>query len=262
MGTEVITPAPEALVSPQLAVGVIEIEAQPEMAAAATIKPSDLPCDTSNADQLAMHSALARVRDLAPRYRRTKEENQKVRIEMGHALYVLQQLHAKPGWGTFVDRVKAMRSELGFSTSTAYVLIREYEIATGKRRKEDKKPPKTAGASSLSEARKDEGPQTGKDFTITADPTLSLSLSAPPPLPQPDKTESKTKVEIQVPASQLEEWDEAIMVLQKRPGYDLASQSELVIDAVLWTADLARLQQEQQGEEGIPTEAQEVTSCV
>lgn len=258
MATEVITPAPEALVSPQLAAEELEIEAKPNSAEATTATPttgnpeSNIVVDELDPHQLAMHVTLGRIIELAPQFFASKEKYAKVRLELGRELRKLQELHAKPGCGTFVERLKSLRSKTNISQSTAYALIAESEIADGLRQKADKKSaPKPAF--SLSSPRKDESNARGQNFTIVAnDPTLGLALERPESLPAPEEIEvddAKVLVQLRIPSSQLQDWDDAIMILQNRPGYEAANQSELVIEAVTAYADIVKLRQVQVQEE-------------
>ena len=259
MDTEVISSAPEALVSLQLAAGVPEIEAKPETAEATTKLPASpeggAAIEEQDSHLVMIQVTLGRIRQLYPAMKKSDEERSKLRLAVGHELWVLQDLHAKPGYGDFVARLNSLGSELGFGRSTGYALITEYEISAGLRAKKENKDPgskNTSGVSiRLSNARKDEGRVSGRSFTISANPTLGLELSAPAPSTplDIDLTESKKKVELQIPESQLAAWDEAILLLQRRVGYEAATQSELVIEAVLSWADVVTIREEQAKEE-------------
>jgi hypothetical protein len=258
MCTESIIPAPEALVSPQLAAAVLEIEAEPETAEATTKLPASpeggAAIEEQDSHLVMIQVTLGRIRQLYPAMKKSDEERSKLRLAVGYELWVLQDLHAKPGYGDFVARLNSLGNELGFGRSTGYALITEYEISAGLRAKKEKKDPGSKSNSGvsirLSNARKDEGQASGKSFTISADPTRGLELSAPAPSTplDIDLTESKKKVELQIPESQLAAWDEAILLLQRRVGFEAATQSELVIEAVLTWADLVRIQGEQSKE--------------
>ncbi len=147
MGTEGITPEPEALVSPQLAAEVHEIEAKSESAEATPSTPTTgipggtVVVEALDSHQFALHVTLNRIVELAPRFFASKEEYAKVRLELGRELHTLQELHAKPGCGDFVERLKALRSKTKISRSTAYALIAEYEIFAGLRRKDPPRHP-------------------------------------------------------------------------------------------------------------------------
>ena len=260
MATEVITPAPEALVSsPQLAAEVLEIEAKPNSAEATTATPTtgkpenSVDVDALDSDQLAMHVTLKRIIELAPQFFASKEKYAKVRLELGREYRKLQELHAKPGCGTFGERLTALRSKTNISKSTAYVLIAESEIADGLRQKAAAKKPAAKPAFSLSSPRKDKSNGREQSFTIFAnDPTLGLALERPEPLPAPEEIEvddAKVLVPLRIPSSQLQDWDDAIMILQNRPGYEAANQSELVIEAVTAYADIVKIRQVQAQEE-------------
>jgi hypothetical protein len=258
MCTELIIPAPEALVSSQLAAAVLEIEAEPETADATTatsttgIPESTLVVEETDSHQVQMHVTLARVIDLAPKFLASKEEHAKIRLEYGREFHTLQQLHAKPGCGTFVERLKALRSKIKISQSTVYALIAEYEVSAGLRQKSEKKSAPQPVAS-LSSPRKD-GKTRERDFSIvTNDPTLGLALERPEPLPFLDEAgtdDAKVIVQLQIPSSRLKDWDDALVILQKRSGYEAANQSELVIEAVIAFAEIAEIQQKQNEEEG------------
>jgi hypothetical protein len=260
MRTQVITLAPEALVSPQLAAEVLEIEAKPNSAEATTAttttgKPENsVDVDALDSHQLAMHVTLNRIIELAPQFFASKEKYAKVRLELGREYRKLQELHAKPGCGTFVERVKALQSKTNISKSTAYTLIAESEIADGVRQQAEKKAaPKPAF--SLSKPRKDESNAREQSFTIVAnDPTLGLALDNPEPLPalaEAEVDDAKVSVQLRIPSSQLQKWDDALMVLQSRPGYEAANQSELVIEAVTEYAVLVKIHQVQAQEEAL-----------
>ena len=257
MATEVITPAPEALVSsPQLAAEVLEIEAKPNSAEATTATPTtgkpESNVDELDSHQLAMYVTFGRIIDLVPRFFASKEEHAKVRLELGRELRKLQELQAKPGCGTFVATLKKLREKVNISQATAYALIAESEIANGLRQKAPKKSaPKPV--QSLSKPWKDETKDRGQNFTIVAnDPTLGLALQHPEPLPAPEEIEvddAKVLVPLRIPSSQLQDWDDAIMILQNRPGYEAANQSELVIEAVTAYAYIVKIRQVQAQEE-------------
>ena len=139
----------------------------------------------------------------------------KVRLALGHDLYTLQELLAKPGYGNFVAALKALGHELGFKLTTGYALINEYKISLGLKAKSD--PPKTEAAKqsfvfSRPEKTNEEG--RGKNFTIVSDPTLGLQLAAPPILPEIEAAEAKKKIEVQIPVTRIDDWDDAILVLQ------------------------------------------------
>lgn len=256
MGTEGITPEPEALVSSQLAAEVHEIEAKSESAEATPstlttgIPGGNVVVEALDSHQFALHMTLNRIIELAPRFFASKEEYAKVRLELGRELHTLQELHAKPGCGDFVERLKALRSKTKISRSTAYALIAEYEIFAGLRRK-DPPPPSPKPASSLSEARKDESDTRERGVTIDVDdPTLELELEhSEPALEETESANTNATVQLRIPLSQLEQWDNAIVVLQNRPGYEAANLSQLVLEAVTAYADLARLHQAQAQEE-------------
>jgi len=68
MGTEVIIPAPEALVSPQFAAGVPEIEATPETFEATTMQTSsiDLVIEPKDPHLTQIQATVAHIRVLVP----------------------------------------------------------------------------------------------------------------------------------------------------------------------------------------------------
>ena len=227
MATEVITPAPEALVSPQLAAEELEIEAKPNSAEATTATPTtgkpenSVDVDALDSHQLAMHVTLV----ASSSWRQSTSPAKKSTRSWAGAwrgYRKLQELHAKPGCGTFVERLKALRSKTNISKSTAYSLIAESEIADGLRQKTEKKSaPKPAF--SLSSPRKDESNGREQSFTIVAnDPTLGLALDNAEPAPvlaEAEVDDVKKLVQLRIPMSQLKEWDDAIVILQNRPGF-------------------------------------------
>src|SRR5690242_5282821 len=116
MGTEVMIPAPEALVSPQFAAGVPEIEATPETVEATTMQTSSINIVSQPKDPhlTQIQATEAHIRVLVPAMKNADKERSKLRLALGHELWVLQDLHAKPGYGDFVARLNSLGKELGF----------------------------------------------------------------------------------------------------------------------------------------------------
>lgn len=189
---------------------------------------------------LLIEATEARIRQLYPELKKTAEQYTKLRLAVGHELSTLQKLHAKPGYGDFVSRLNLLGRELGFKQSTGYALIREYKIAAGLKPEPE---PATPGTR-LSNVRKDDVTEQNRST-----PEVRPELERPSLQPETGTAEAKTKVEVQIPLSQLQAWDDAILLLQARPGYEGATQSELIIEAVIALADLTRLHQQQAREE-------------
>jgi len=255
MGTQGNTPAPEALgTSPQLAAEALEIEAKPNPALVIPVPEttdtleSPVMADGLDSHQREMHETLVRVIDLAGQYLISKNKYNNVRLEYGRELRKLQALHARPGCGTFVERLKALRSKMKISQSTAYALIAKSEIADGLRPKPDKKPtPKSAA--SLSKSWKDERNGREQKLTSVANP-LAHEVQEASPIPEGvEHDDTDTLVQLHIPANALKKWDDAIVTLRGRPGYKSADLSELVIESVTAYADIMRLHQVQAHED-------------
>ena len=116
-------------------------------------------------------------------------------------------------------------------------------------------------AFSLSSPRKDESNGREQSFTIVAnDPTLGLALDNAEPAPvlaEAEVDDVKKLVQLRIPMSQLKEWDDAIVILQNRPGSEAASLSDLVIEAVTAFAGIARIRHMQAEEEAAEKEQSE-----
>jgi hypothetical protein len=168
-----------------------------------------------------MEETIGRVLDLAKQYSLSKKKYNEVRLAYGRELYTLQELLAKPGCGTFVDKLTELRKQTKISQATAYALIREYKVSAGLIKK-DPPPPPPEPAESLSSSWKDEG--------IAREEAVGVVPG-----------ESESILQLHVPASKLTAWDEAVAALRGRPGYESAGLTELVIEAVMAFADLVKL---------------------
>jgi hypothetical protein len=235
MGTEGINLAPQALSSPQLPAEKPEIETTPESAEVTTATPttgkpdSGVDVKAPDSHRLAMQETIGRVLDLAGQYLVSKNKYNKVRLDYGRELYTLQELLAKPGCGTFVDKLTELRKQTKISQSTAYALIREYKVSAGLIEK-DPPPPPPGPAESLSSSRKDE--------TIAREEAVGVVPG-----------ESESVLQLRIPSSTLKAWDDAVAALRGRPGYESADVTELVIEAVLGYADVVTVHQVQAQED-------------